>query len=187
MLSKTRPDEILDTALEALRSQDDWRPTLDGLKEPAYVTDPDGAVTYWNRACADFAGREPELGKDRWCISWHIYSISGDPIPHDQCPMARAVREGREVRDEIVIVERPDGRRRACRVYPTPWLDDSGEVQGAVNLLIDVTDEQADSLTEQASRCRRLARATTDPRACDILGDMANGYAATARTLKSDR
>jgi hypothetical protein len=78
---------------------------------------------------------------------------------------------------------RPDGSRRAFVPYPTPLFDSDGQLTGAVNLLIDVTHEQATELADQAARCRRLARATTDSQASAILGGMAQEYAATAATL----
>ena len=177
--------QLLDTALGALHRADDWQSVLDALPVPVYTTSSDGTLTYFNQACTAAVGREPRLGEDRWCVSWQLYTTSGEPLPHSDCPMARAINERREVRNEIIIVERPDRSRIACRPYPTPYFDDSGELKGAVNLLIDVTEEQADTLTEQSRRCRRLARSTNDVQASAILADMAQDYAATAAALKS--
>lgn len=185
MLATQSVQYYLDTALDALRDGNDWRCVLDELPLPVYTTDANGAVTYWNQACVDFAGRQPQLGDDRWCVTWQLYTTSGDPMPHDQCPMARAIKEKREIRNEIVIAERPDGQRFACRPYPTPYFDSDGNLEGAVNLLVDVTHEQADVLSDQAARCRRLARSTTDAQACEILTSMAKGYAATAGALRT--
>ena len=67
--------------------------------------------------------------------------------------------EQRPIRDAIAIAERPDGSRVAFRPYPTPLFDEDGELTGAVNMLIDVTEEQSEALHEQAERCRRLADA----------------------------
>jgi len=185
LATKKNVQHFLDTALRALRTGEDWKAILDELPLPVYTTDAEGAVTYWNQACADFVGREPRLGEDRWCVTWHLYTTSGDPLPHDECPMARAIREKREIRNEIIIAERPDGQRVACRPYPTPYFDADGNLQGAVNLLLDVTHEQADALCEQAARCRRLSQATTDRQASEILASMAKDYAAAAKTLGS--
>ena len=184
MLATKNVQHLLNTAIDALRSEGDWRIVLDELPVPVYTTDANGAVTYWNQACVDFVGRVPQLGQDQWCVTWQLYTMSGEPLPHDECPMARAIKEKREVRNEIIIAERPDGQRVACRPYPTPWFDADGNMEGAVNLIIDVTHEQADELCEQAARCRRLSRATTDSQASRILASMASDYAATAATLR---
>lgn len=184
MMSFAKPQEYLDTALDALRSSaDDWRAILDSLPVPVYTTNAEGEVTYWNQACVDFAGREPELGEDRWCVTWKLYTLAGDELPRHECPMARAIRTRQPVRGEIAIAVRPDGSRRAFRPYPTPYFETDGSFAGAVNLLIDVTEEQAGQLADQAARCKRLARSTTDPEASEILATMARDYAATAAAL----
>jgi PAS domain S-box-containing protein len=154
---------------------------------PIYVTDADGAVTYWNGACVELAGREPQLGRDRWCVTWKIYTTTGEFMPHDQCPMAQAIRTQRTVRDVVAIAERPDGSRVAFRPYPTPLFDDAGRVTGAVNMLIDVTDEQSEALHNQAERCRRLAKSMYDRQTSKVLGDMASSFDRTADELAARR
>src|SRR6185369_9300719 len=111
------PQAYLDTALSALSSGGDDRSVLDELPVPIYTTDASGAVTYWNRACVEFAGREPELGRDRWCVTWQLFTTAGDPLRHEECPMAEAIKLQRAVRDAIAIAERPDGSRVAFRAY----------------------------------------------------------------------
>jgi PAS domain S-box-containing protein len=186
MLARHDPQQILDTAIDALSTVPDWRRVLDELEAPIYVTDPNGAVTYWNRACVEFAGREPQLGKDRWCVTWKIFSTSGDIVPRDQCPMAQAIRRREIIRDAITIAERPDGSRRAYRPYPTPLFNDDGSLRGAVNMLIDVTEEQSEALHEQAKRCRRLAQAVYDRNTTAVLSLMADGFDRTAAGLCAD-
>lgn len=177
-----RADRLVDEVLSALAG-DEWAVVLDAVDAPTYLTDAEGRVTYWNRACVDFAGREPELGQDRWCVTWKLYTMAGDPLPHDACPMAVAVQEQRPVRNAIAIAERPDGSRRAFRPYPTPLFDSSAAFTGAVNLLLDVTAEQEHALRSQAERCRRLSKSMTDPHASRVLDDMAIGYEQSAASL----
>ena len=177
------PDQLLDIALNALSTVPDWRRILDRLPVPVYVTDTKGAVTYWNDACIDFAGREPQLGKDRWCVTWKLYTTTGDPMAHAKCPMAQAIIQKRAIRETVAIAERPDGSRVAFRPYPTPLFDAAGELTGAVNMLIDVTDEQSAALRQQANHCRRLAEATYARNTSKVLGDMADGFDRTAEGL----
>ena len=184
MHAPLKAEEYLDTAMEALATGDECHSVLDRLPVPIYTIDTEGAVTYWNRACVEFAGREPQLGQDRWCVTWKIYTTTGDLVPHDQCPMAQAIRERREVRGTVAIAMRPDGSRRAFTPYPTPVLDAAGKLTGAVNMLIDVSNEQAEVLAEQARRCRRLADATYDRQTSGVLAAMADGFARTAEDLR---
>lgn len=187
MLATTNPEAYLDCALEALELNGiQRRAVLDALPVPVYLTDPDGLVTYWNRACAEFAGREPQLGKDRWCVTWRIHTPSDEPLPHDRCPMAMAVRERREIRGEVAIAMRPDGTRKAFIPYPTPLFGRDGELIGAVNMLVDVTEEQVSALAEQAARCHRLAAAICDRHTAGLLRGMARGYERNAAALRGE-
>ena len=186
-MTAPNPERLLDEALIALSTEADWRAVLDELPAPIYTTDGEGAVTYWNRACVDFAGRVPELGQDRWCVTWRIYTTEGEFMPHDRCPMAEAIKERREVRGKVAIALRPDGSRVAFRPYPTPLFDEAGEFSGAINLLVDVSEEQAEALNEQAERCRRLADATFNREVCEMLGTMATGYERSAGDLTRGR
>jgi PAS domain S-box-containing protein len=179
-------EQFLTTALTAIGSSDDWQTSLDALPVPVYTTDAEGSVTYWNQAGIEFAGRVPQLGQDRWCVTWQLYTMSGERMLHEDCPMAETVKTRKEIRGKVAIAMRPDGSRRAFAPYPTPLFDKDGQFTGAVNLLIDVTHQQATELAEQAARCRRLSRSTTDARASRILGDMAQGYASTAASLRAD-
>lgn len=183
MLARQHPDQILDTAINALAAGPAGTALLDELPAPVYTTDTEGGVTYWNKACVEFAGREPVLGHDRWCVTWQLYTTSGEPLAHEHCPMAQAIRERQPIRDEIAIAERPDGSRVAFRPYPTPLFDEHGNFIGAVNMLIDVTDQQAQALADQAERCRRLADAMYDRDTTKILSSMAEEFKRTAQNL----
>jgi PAS domain-containing protein len=155
------------------------------LPAPIYTTDAEGWVVFYNHACIHFAGRTPNLGEDRWCVTWKLYGEDGSFLPHDQCPMAVAIREKRAVRGAIAVAERPDGTRVMFTPYPTPLIGEDGEIVGAVNILIDTTDHrQAGELRAQAMRCRRLAQSVTDQQAVDTLLLMAGEYDAKARSLR---
>jgi PAS domain S-box-containing protein len=183
MLDHRQFEDLLDTALTALAGGDGFAAVLDQLPVPIYTTDAQGQVSYWNRACIDFAGREPELGKDRWCVTWRLYTMEGEFLPHDECPMAAAIKTKQPIRQKVAIAMRPDGSRVAFRPYPTPLFDAEGNFTGAINMLVDISAEQIGTLKDQARRCRRLASATTDREAGDILRSMAGGYEATAEAL----
>lgn len=156
---------------------------LDALSVPAYLTDAQGKVTYWNSECIAFAGREPLLGVDRWCVTWKLHTTDGKPLPHDRCPMAVAIQEQQAVRGEVAIAERPDGSRVAFRPYPTPLFDETGKLVGAVNLLIDVSKEQHRELRKQAEMCRRLIKSIEDVDTKAVLNDLAVSYEATVARI----
>ncbi len=182
----TTADAILHTAIEAVaRGGDDLFSALEALQAPIYVTDPQGVITHFNQACIGFAGRTPAVGKDRWCVTWKLYTEDGVFLPHDECPMAIAIREKTAVRGVSAVAERPDGTRVNFIPFPTPLLGQDGELHGAINMLIDVTDaRQIDDLWFQSNRCRRLATAVGDQRTADTLNLMAAEYEARAKELE---
>jgi PAS domain S-box-containing protein len=184
MLDSSKPEAMLDSALAALEDETAFHAELDKIRVPIYTADADGRITFWNQACVDFAGRQPQLGEDRWCVTWRLFTLDGDPLPHDRCPMAKAIGEKRSTRFEVAIAMRPNGSRVAFRPYPTPIFDQSGQFKGAINILIDISDEQAEALKEQAARCRRLADSTDDLSARGILRSMASGYEESADSLR---
>lgn len=185
-LSHADAEQALSAAVAALDGcPDKLVETLEALPVPVYVADPQGVITYFNRACVDFAGREPVLGKDRWCVTWKLFAEDGEPMPHEQCPMAVAIRERREVRGLRAVAERPDGSRRAFEPFPTPIFDAEGAFAGAVNLLLELTpDTRVAELERQALKCRRLAAGISDEPTVARLRLMADQYDSEARRLR---
>ncbi|RZN08720.1 hypothetical protein CWO91_20895 [Bradyrhizobium genosp. SA-3] len=115
-----------------------FRDLLQALPAAIYTTDAEGRITFFNQACIDFAGRTPEVGA-MWCVTWKLYLPDGTPLPHDECPMAIALKQNRPVRDVEAVAERPDGSRICFMPYPTPLRDERGRLVGAVNMLVDIT------------------------------------------------
>ena len=171
-------DHILDTAVAAAADgSSGLHAALDELPAALYVTDPNGTITFYNEACIDLAGRTPAVGVDKWCVTWKLYTPDGEPLPHDQCPMAVALREKRPVRGASAIAERPDGTRIAFHPYPTPLFDDEGNLAGAVNLLVEApASTNAEHFRAQASKCRSLAGNLEDGEAAETLSLMAAKY-----------
>jgi PAS domain S-box-containing protein len=120
---------------------------LNSLPVAVYTTDSSGRVSYFNQAAEKLAGRTPKIGADEWCVTWRLYDADGNFLPHDQCPMAVALKEQREVRGVRAFAEKPDGSRVPFAPYPTPLRDSAGNMTGAVNALVDLTE--LDSANEQ--------------------------------------
>ncbi|KRR22259.1 PAS domain S-box protein [Bradyrhizobium retamae] len=115
---------------------------LAAIPAAIYTTDAQGKITYFNEAAVEFSGRMPVLGTDEWCVTWKLYMPDGTPLPHDQCPMAVALKEGRAVRGAEAVAERPDGTRVPFIPFPTPLRDSSGKVTGAINMLVDISERR---------------------------------------------
>jgi PAS domain S-box-containing protein len=140
-----------------------YRELLNALPAAIYTTDAAGRITFYNEAAVALAGRRPVLGTDEWCVTWRLFRPDGSPLPHHECPMAVALKEGRAVRGAEAIAERPDGSRVWFVPYPTPLHDETGAVIGAVNMLVDITHRK------QAEQRQTLLSNEVNHRANNIL------------------
>jgi PAS domain S-box-containing protein len=115
------------------------RDLIAALPAAIYMTDAEGRITFYNEAAVALAGRRPVLGRDQWCVTWRLYQPDGTRLPHDQCPMAIALKENRPVRGVEAVAERPDGTRVPFMPFATPLRDASGALMGGVNMLLETT------------------------------------------------
>jgi len=119
-----------------------FRETIDVLPAAIYTTDAEGRLTHFNPAAVEFSGRVPELGTNHWCVTWKMFLPDGTPLPHHQCPMAVALKEGRIINGAECIAERPDGSRVWFTAHPRPLRDAEGRIVGGVNMLLDITERK---------------------------------------------
>lgn len=117
------------------------RDVLQALPEAIYLTDPNGLITFYNEAAASLWGVNPPLGQSEFCGSWKLYWPDGTPLPHHECPMALTLKERRPIRGMEAVAERPDGSRIRFLACPSPLFDAQGNLSGAVNMLIDLSDQ----------------------------------------------
>ena len=117
---------------------------LDKLPTAAYTCDRLGLITYFNGRAAQLWGRAPKLNDplDRYCGSFRLYSSSGEPIAHDQCGVARALETGKDFEGQEILIERPDGSRITVLAHASPVHNAAGEVAGAINMLVDISDRK---------------------------------------------
>jgi len=139
-----------------------YRQLLEALGVAVYTTDAAGKITYFNDAAAAFWGRRPELG-ELWCGSYKLYWPDGAAMAHEECPMAIALLDGRELRGVEAIAERPDGSRIAFTPYPTVLRDPDGTLVGAVNVLVDISDRKmAEDAARATAEALRASNAVKD-------------------------
>ena len=137
-----------------------WRDLFNALPAAIYITDADGRIIFSNEAAHTLWGRRPEFGKSKFCGSWKRYAPDGTPLPHDQIPMALALKEKRPIRGMEGIAERPDGARIHFITHPTPLFDASGNLIGAVNMLVDITERK--HVEEAGQRLSAIVESSDD-------------------------
>ena len=148
-------------AEEAVRASDErFRALFDLGPVAIFSCDRAGILQNYNRRAAELWGREPKCGEggEINCGSFRLYHVDGRPMPHEESPIGRTLKEGIVIKDAEVFIERPDGSRIAAAVTFSPLKDENEEVTGAITAFYDITErkEMSDSL---ADRIADLARA----------------------------
>lgn len=109
----------------------------------AYATDADGYLARYNNAAEALWGWSPPVGRQRWGGAWRLEHLDGRPRPMDASPMAIALRERRQVREDVVLGWRPDDQRLSVRPLAMPIRARRVGMLGGVNLLLDVRERLA--------------------------------------------
>ncbi|MGM0934929.1 MAG: PAS domain S-box protein [Bacteroidota bacterium] len=123
-------------------SEKRYKELIQNLPIATVSSDFEGRILLYNKAAVALWGREPDIGKDKWCGSWKLYCKNGNPIPDELSPMAKAIKEGRKIAAEEIIVERPNGVKVNVLINSVPYTDSSGKVIGIVNMGIDITESK---------------------------------------------
>ena len=87
--------------------------------------------------------------------------------------MAISMREGRSVRGQEILVEKPDGTRAFVLPHPDPIRDESGKIVGTVNMLVTVDRLKRAEQAAQTSEARMQSLLNLMPAAvyaCDGQG-----------------
>jgi PAS domain S-box-containing protein len=119
-----------------------FRSLLAAVPAAIYITDAAGRITFYNNAAAALWRHRPALGTSAGADWWTLFRPDGSVLPHDQSPMAMALKEKRPIRGFEAIAGRADGTRVPFAPYPTPVFDASGVLRGVVNMLVDLTDRK---------------------------------------------
>jgi PAS domain S-box-containing protein len=161
------------------------REAIEALPAAVYTTDAEGRITFYNEAAAALWGCRPDLGVSKFCGSWKLCLPDGTPLPHDESPMAMALRQKRPIRDVEAIAERPDGTRIPFIPYPTPLFDATGRLTGAVNMLVDISERKR-AEEALAEREAQLAVFVEHAPAAIVMFDRKMRYLAVSRRFVVD-
>lgn len=157
-----------------------FRRLLDNLPAGAYLCDPEGLITYFNQRAVELWGREPKLynPQDRFCGSFKLFLPDGTPIIHEHCWMALAIRNQRAYNGEEIIIERPDGSRITALAHASPVHDDNGALLGAMNVLVDISEQK------RAAQVLLQSKEELERRVAERTAALAAGAAALKREVE---
>jgi len=125
---------------------------FDNMPVAVYTCNKQGYIDYYNTAAEKLWGKKPALGQDRWTGAWKIYHMDGTPMPIEQSSVARMLTQGKTVKGENAVIERPDGTKIIIKPHPELITDKDGNILGAINTLLDITQ-----VTEEERKKAMLA------------------------------
>lgn len=133
---------------------------MNAMPVAVYTTDSDGFITSYNDAAEKLWGKAPKLNETRWCVWETFFDEIGVRIPTDECPIAKALTEKRDVEPVELWAVREDGSRVAFLAHPKLLRNAEGEVEGAINTLVDITPHKSAQAAE--SRLSALIASSAD-------------------------
>jgi PAS domain S-box-containing protein len=154
-------------AEETIRqSEKRYRTLFDLVPVAVYTCDEKGLIQEYNQHAVELWGREPKRNdpSEKFCGSFKIFYPDGRPMPHNKCPMARALRAEKLTPSDLeILVEQSSGARRNVLVSPTALRDEQGKIVGAINCLHDITARKRteNALRESEERSRAVIHQST--------------------------
>jgi diguanylate cyclase (GGDEF)-like protein/PAS domain S-box-containing protein len=126
------------------------------LPVAVYDCDAGGHILGFNAAAASLWGREPQVGIDQWTGAPQTFMADGRPLAPADGPMASCLRTGARIDGTEILVERQDGSRRHVRHHVQPLRDAQGQLTGAINVVLDLTERKHQErrllLSDESSR-----------------------------------
>ncbi len=108
-----------------------------------WFADKEGNLLRGNAAGVRIWSAEPRVPISEYGIfkAWRL--PSREPVAAEDWALARTIREGVTIVDELLEIEAFDGRRKTILNYSAPLLDDKGDVDGAIVVNLDISDRKA--------------------------------------------
>jgi PAS domain S-box-containing protein len=131
------------------------------------VTDRSGKILLFNSAATNILGEGVDQTRpEDWPKRYGIFLNDGRTLcPEEQSPLARAIRGEKADGVELLIANPDDARREIwCIINLSPLKDASGEIEGGIVVIQDITErkEAQRVLSESEERSRLIMSGVKD-------------------------
>ena len=147
---KTRRTQSNSLALDSVLRASDG--ILDMLPIATFVCDAAGTILQYNQRAVEIWGAAPRPGQthEDFTAGVHFFDIDGKPL--GRSGFAEVMASGQAARDLERTVERADGSRVIVSLNIDPLRNAKGEIIGAVNCFLDITERKRTEAALEHSR-----------------------------------
>ena len=135
---RVQEKETVERERDILKSINDTSPV--GIT----VVNKKGEITFANKSAEKILGFNKQEIESKFYNSseWKLTDEQGNDLPHDKLPFEIVKTTGKSVFNIIHGIEKKDGKRIILSVNGAPLFDSSGEFNGMVAVLSDVTEQK---------------------------------------------
>ncbi len=126
---------------------------LDALDAGVVIHAPDTSIVEANARARELLGMQDIGGRLAADPAWVFMDAEQHLLAIDKYPVVAAIRTGRAVREQTILVRRPDGNVIWVQANAVPRFDEANELLDVAVTFIDVTEREAKRQeAEQLSR-----------------------------------
>ncbi len=129
---------------------------LDMLPIATFICDARGTIIQYNSRAVEIWGRAPAPGQTHEDFNANSHFLDADGALVIRSLLSEVLATGTPVRDAERVVERTDGKRIVVSVNIDPLRDAKGDLVGAVNCFLDITERKRIDTALEQSRLRAL-------------------------------
>ena len=129
---------------------------LDLLPIPTFICDAHGTILQYNKRAVEIWGRAPRPGQthEEFNGGRRIFELDGTPL--SQSLLSEVLESGVPVRDVERLIKRDDGSELIVSINIDPLRNAKGELVGAVNCFMDISERKRTDEALEQSRLRAL-------------------------------